>query len=140
MNKIILSYEEWFKIYLILDNLDQKRTYNKNFLLFVEHWKQNLLELTQIYVSLVESLFHEHNSEIDLYNIEFSKIEGDEKLVTELQDQYSEVLQEHESNNNDVNSIVHSKREIESKLIPLSIVPELDSEIMEVLKPLLEGA
>jgi hypothetical protein len=136
---IKLTHEEWFKIYMILDNLDPSQKYHKNFLLFVEYWKHLLQDTMKVYVSASESIQYDPDSDFYQYKEAFLSLDNDEEAISELNKNHLDLIQEVNSLNNEITAIVKSVISFQKILIPRHLVPELDEERMQVLSVLIEG-
>ena len=64
MENITLNHEQWFKIFMLFDTIDNETDLNKNFLLFTEYYKALTRGVMTVYVSSVESLTPSPESEL----------------------------------------------------------------------------
>ena len=134
---IELTHEEWFKIYMVLDNLPVGE-YNKNFLMMAEYWKDKIYDTMMVYVSAVESQYYNLDSDIHEYRSQYSEATSEEEKST-LREKYKNLDKEYNAVSHEIHSIMNSVIPLEGVRIPKSIVEIEDDEMLEVLKMVMEG-
>ena len=142
MNKITLTHEEWYKVFIILDSLDHTKVYDKHFLLFAEYYKSKLFNTAKIYIAAVESLTPEPNTEISKFFIErqllqkteFKSTEESTMAITNLEQKYKASLIEYSVSNDEVKNIMFSSVSFELYKIPSNLIPDLGEDRVELLK------
>jgi hypothetical protein len=142
-----LKIEECFKIFMILDNLDFDKKYNKNFLLLCEFFKENFENMKDIYISMEDNLIGEQFYELEELRYKLSNIDSElseeeqKEIITQLNEEYKEVIEEYNLMMNQFIAVSNTSIDfVFDKKIPKDMIKNIFSEEqIEILKPIIEG-